>query len=165
MTDDDTTTETKPKKHRARYRPGTSGNPKGRPKGAKGQNDKHTAMASRLANRIGAKSFGKIVDVLVTAALEGDTHAATLLLQRLWPAPRTRLVSFPMPKIETAEDVKMVITGLLNGVSQGVLTADEAGTLAGIASKLGEAVAEADFSRHLEKIQESMPKQIEGRAA
>jgi hypothetical protein len=159
------TEETEKKPHRAQYKPGQSGNAKGRPKGAKGQNDKHTAMASRLANRIGSKSFGKIVDVLVTAALEGDTHAASLLMARLWPAPKTRLVSFPMPEIRTAEDIKMVISGLLNGVSQGILSADEASTLTGIVSKLGEAVAEADFSRHLERIQESLPKQIEGRAA
>jgi Family of unknown function (DUF5681) len=158
----ETTDDTKPKKHRAgHFPPGTSGNAAGRPKGAKGDNAKHVAMAARLANKLGAKKLGNIVKVLTDAAEAGDVQAASLLMARVWPAPKTRLLSFPMPEIRNADDVRMAQIGFMNGVASGLLTVDEAEKLSAMAERAGQAIAEAAFEHHLERIQESLPKQIE----
>jgi Family of unknown function (DUF5681) len=156
---EETTTERKP--HRAQYKPGQSGNAAGRPRGAKGDSAKHIAMAARLANKLGAKKLSNIVKVLTDAAEAGDVHASSLLLARIWPPPKTRLLSFPMPEIRNADDVRMAQIGFMNGVASGLLTVDEAEKLSAMAERAGQAIAEAAFEHHLERIQESLPKQIE----
>jgi hypothetical protein len=118
-------------------------------------------MAARLANKLGAKKLGNIVKVLTDAAEAGDVQAASLLMARVWPAPKTRLLSFPMPEIRNADDVRMAQIGFMNGVASGLLTVDEAEKLSAMAERAGQAIAEAAFEHHLERIQESLPKQIE----
>jgi hypothetical protein len=87
MTDETATSE---QKSDGRFK---SGNP-GRPRGVR---NRATALAERLAS----KDIGEIVAVLVEAAKAGDVPSATLLLNRLWPAPKGRLVAFELPAIKT----------------------------------------------------------------
>jgi Family of unknown function (DUF5681) len=146
------------------FKPGQSGNPKGKAKGTRNDNARKVAMAARLANKIGSKKLGAIVKVLTDAAEAGDVQAASLLLARCWPAPKTRLLHFELPPLETADDVKTAQVGFINGVAAGVLTVDEAERLSAMAERLGQAIAEVAFEKHLAAIQATLPRQIEGRA-
>jgi hypothetical protein len=76
---------------RVRGRPFQKGNPGRRP-GARGK-------AAVLAEKLAAKDITEIVNVLVTAAKLGDVQSATLLLARLWPPPKGRLVAFDLRPI------------------------------------------------------------------
>jgi hypothetical protein len=105
------------------------------------------------------------VTVLTDAAESGCTVSARLLLARCWPAPKTRLLSFPMPEIRNADDVRMAQQGFLQGVATGLLTTDEAEKLSLMAERAGQAIAEAQFEKHLTAIQATLPKQIEGRTS
>jgi hypothetical protein len=72
-----------PRNHR--FQPGHSGNPKGRPKGAK---NTATLVREILDRKIEARSGGKvtvregILTGFARASLKGDTKAAAFLLQR-----------------------------------------------------------------------------------
>src|SRR5271169_4787644 len=80
------------------FAPGKSGNPKGRPKGAR---NNATVIAEVLLDGEANAITRKLID----KALEGDTTALRLCLDRLLPPKRGRPVSFKLPaKIETAAD-------------------------------------------------------------
>src|SRR4051812_16392616 len=73
------------------------GNP-GRPKGAR---NKVLVTLDAIANA----NPEEIATTLRTMALSGDVPAMKLLLDRMWPAPKGRVVTFDMPPIESAADV------------------------------------------------------------
>ena len=79
-----------------RWRPGKSGNPKGRPKGATTSLDK--ILEQELERLVeGDSSLGddgrisrrrRLVRTLLDATERGDARAAKLLLDRVWPAAK-----------------------------------------------------------------------------
>jgi hypothetical protein len=73
-----------------RWKPGQSGNPKGRPKGVP---NKRTLLIQSLADEAPA-----IIAALIEKAKAGDTAAAGLLIARVIPAlrPRAEPVSFEL---------------------------------------------------------------------
>lgn len=70
-----------------------------------------------------------------------------------------------MPEIRNADDVRMAQQGFLQGVATGLLTTDEAEKLSLMAERAGQAIAEAQFEKHLTAIQATLPKQIEGKTS
>lgn len=64
----------------SKFKPGRSGNPKGRPRGTK---NKANALRSRIVDEIPS-----IVDNLIDAAKGGDMQAARLLIERAIPTLR-----------------------------------------------------------------------------
>jgi hypothetical protein len=74
------------------WQPGQSGNPKGRPKGAK---NKRTLLGEELE-----KKGAEVAAVVIEAALAGDMHAAGLVLARLAPPLRSQapLVQFELDR-------------------------------------------------------------------
>ena len=81
-----------------RWRPGESGNPKGRPKGAATSLDR--VLEQELARLVdGDPDVGdkrrisrrrRLVRTLLKATEDGDARAAKLLLDRVWPIPSTK---------------------------------------------------------------------------
>ncbi|MBM0169667.1 hypothetical protein JNO53_06190 [Altererythrobacter sp. C41] len=60
-------------------------------------------------------------------ALEGDTTALRLCLDRLAPPRKDSPVSFDLPPIKTAEDAVTASSAVLAAVAAGEVTPDEAG--------------------------------------
>ena len=89
--------ESSREKQRGRpFEPGQSGNPNGRPKGARNVVTRALeALFEGQAEALGAKAVEK--------ALEGDSTMLRALLSTLVP-PRERTVEFELPKIESAAD-------------------------------------------------------------
>ena len=77
-----------------RFQKGQSGNPAGKPKGAR---HKTTLLAERLMQ----DDVEKIVNAVLTAARNGDMMAAKIILDRIAPVSRRQCVSFDLPKIES----------------------------------------------------------------
>ena len=102
-----------------RFRKGESGNPAGKPKGAR---HKLTVLAEKLM----ADDAEAIVRKVVEAAKGGDLTAARLVLDRIAPARRDNPVSFDLPEITTAAEASKVIAALLAAVGMGEVTPSEA---------------------------------------
>lgn len=106
------------------FKPGNPGGP-GRPAGSR---NKATLMLDHLAGSEGAA----VLQAVIASAKGGDMTAARLILDRVWPARKSRTVSLPLPTITTAEDVLRAIGAVVDAVAAGKITPDEGAAVAGI---------------------------------
>lgn len=101
------------------FRAGRSGNPGGRPKGARN----HTTRA------IEALLDGE-AETLTRKAIElaqgGDTVALRMFLDRLIPPRKCRPITFDLPPIETTDDLSKATGAIVAAVAAGELTPVEA---------------------------------------
>ncbi len=91
----------------------------GRPKGAR--NKKTIAITSLLEGQAEA-----LTQTAVTKALEGDSIALRLCMERIAPAPKDQPVTFNLTKMHNAMDASEVAGSVLTAVSDGELTPIEA---------------------------------------
>ena len=96
----------------------TAGN-SGRPKGSR--NKATVAIESLLQGQADA-----LTQTAVAKALEGDSMALRLCIERLAPAPRDNTVQFSIPPMITANDASEAAGSVLRAVSDGELTPIEA---------------------------------------
>jgi Family of unknown function (DUF5681) len=147
--DDAASATTQPKQKDHLWKPGQSGNPAGRKKGAR-----HKALATLDA--IGHAAAEGVLQKMVQAALGGDVRAADLLLKRAWPEQKGRHVSIELPPIKTAADIAKSIGVLANAVADGDLTPGEAHTLAGVLEIQRRTIETADLEARLAAIEAGM---------
>ena len=98
---------------------GRSGNPRGKPKGAR---HKTTLLAEKLMQ----DDAENIVNAVLTAARDGDMTAARIVLDRILPARRDNPVTFALPKIMRPADAVAASAAILSAVADGRLTPGEA---------------------------------------
>ena len=91
----------------------------GRPKGAR--NKKTIAITSLLEGQAEA-----LTQTAVTKALEGDSVALRLCIERIAPAPKDQPVTFKLTKMHNAMDASEAAGSVLTAVSDGELTPIEA---------------------------------------
>ena len=91
----------------------------GRPRGSR--NKATLVIESLLQGQAEA-----LTQTAVTKALEGDSVALKLCLERIAPAPKDQAVSFSLPKMKNAMDASEAAGSVLTAVSEGELTPIEA---------------------------------------
>jgi hypothetical protein len=106
-----------------RFRKGQSGNPAGKPKGARHR-------ATRAAESLLDGEAEALTRKAIERALEGDGVALRLCLERILPARKDRTLSFALPAIGSAFDAAQAMGGLLSAVAAGDVTPSEAGNVA-----------------------------------
>lgn len=92
------------------FKPGQSGNPAGRPRGAR---DRKNVVAAEFA-----KEGSAVARVVIEKAKEGDMGAAALVLQRLSPPlrPQAEKVTFDFdPSLPLAEQGIAIVTAVSRG--------------------------------------------------
>ena len=112
----------------ARGRPFQAGNrigAAGRPRGARN-------AATVALEAIGKEHAADIMQTVVEQALGGDMTAARILLDRLWPAPKGRLVPLPLPLINNLEDLASAHAAVIAALATAQITIDEAGGLVAV---------------------------------
>ena len=109
-----------PAKARGRpFEPGQSGNPSGRPKGAR---NKTTIAVEALLDNEAEALTRKVIEL----ALAGNMAAIRLCFERLLPPRRDRGVAFDLPKIESAADAVAASRAVLESCAAGSLSPGEA---------------------------------------
>jgi len=109
-----------PVKARGRpFEPGQSGNPSGRPKGAR---NKTTVAVEALLDNEAEALTRKVIEL----ALAGNIPAIRLCFERLLPPRRDRGVAFDLPKIESAADAVAASGAVLESCAAGTLSPSEA---------------------------------------
>ena len=89
----------------------------GRPKGSR--NKATIAIESLLQGQTEALTQTAVTKTAVTKALEGDSIALRLCMDRIAPAPKDQPVSFSLPKMKKALDASEAAGSVLTAVSGG----------------------------------------------
>ncbi|WP_298360558.1 hypothetical protein [uncultured Litoreibacter sp.] len=97
------------------------GNP-GRPKGAR---NKATVAVLGLLNG----QAEELTQAAISRALEGDSTALRLCMERIAPPPKDQPVQFDLPTIDTADEAAGGARAVLAAVSNGTLTPHEASSV------------------------------------
>ena len=97
----------------------------GRPKGSR--NKATLAIESLLQGQAEA-----LTQTAVKKALEGDSMALRLCMERIAPAPKDQPVSFNLPKMNNALEASKAAGSVLTAVSEGELTPVEATRVMGL---------------------------------
>jgi hypothetical protein len=106
-------------KQGGRFQPGESGNPRGRPRGSR------NAATIALEALLGGEGEA-ITRTAVQLAKEGHPMAMKLCLERFYPAPKDRVVTFPLRPINCARDAADAMSDVMKAVSSGQLTPSDA---------------------------------------
>ena len=121
---------------------GKSGNPHGKAKGTR-------ARATILGEKILLDDADAIVRAVVDAAKGGDMQAARLCVERLIPVRRSRPVIFPLPALETADDVGKAFSAIVAAMARGELTPDEAGAVAAVVELRRKAIETSELEKRI----------------
>ena len=132
-----------------RGRPFKGGNP-GRPKGAR---HKTTLAIEALLEGDAEKLTRKAIE----KALEGDTVALRLCLDRLAPVRKDRPITFALPAIDTITDVLKASASLLKAVASGELTPSEAAELGRLVEAHVKVIEVTDLHERLARLEGQRP--------
>jgi hypothetical protein len=113
------------------YAKGQSGNPAGR---AKGVRTKATQAAEAMLCK--AADVKAISAVILREARAGQAWAVKVWASVVVPAPRGRLVSFRLPRIEGPSDIPGALLAVAGQVAEGTLTPTEASEIASVLDAL-----------------------------
>ncbi|MFK4720541.1 hypothetical protein ABIE89_001641 [Bradyrhizobium niftali] len=147
MTMTDQTENTGPKQD-ARFQPGQSGNPSGRPRGSR---NRTTLAVEALLDGEAETLTRKAIDL----AVGGDIQALRICLDRLCPPRREATVTFELPKIETVADAVKAMAAIVAAVADGDLTPGEAQAVSGLVQNFSKAVETADLEARITKLEKA----------
>ena len=125
---------------------GVSGNPSGRPKGAR---NKATILAESLLDGEAEAITRKAIEL----AKDGNLVALRLCFDRLLPPRRARPITFALPKIATAADLLAAHDSLLEAASKGEITIEDAVKISGLLEAKRRAIDTADLAERLAQIE------------
>ena len=139
--------ETTAGKQRGRpFRRGQSGNPSGRPAGAR-------HAATRAVEALLEGQADALTQAAIKKALDGDGVALRLCLDRIAPPRKDSPVSFTLPPITTAADTVTASSSLLEAVAAGEVTPDEAGRVMALLTAHKALVETGDLEARIEALE------------
>ena len=121
------------------------GNP-GRPSGAR---HKTTLAVLSLLDGQAEALTQKAVDM----ALEGDTTAMRLCLERIAPARKDTAISVSLPRIESAADAAEAAAAIVNEVTAGEITPVEGAAVMGLLDQYRRTLEASDFEARLQALE------------
>jgi Family of unknown function (DUF5681) len=138
---------------RGRGRPfekGQSGNPAGRPRGI----GKRATQAMQLLLDGEAQALTRKA---IELALEGNTMALRMCLDRIGPPRRERAVPIKLPPVRDSADLAGTMTAIIAAAGEGAISPDEGGRLARLVEIFLRAVETRDFERRLQLLENCPP--------
>lgn len=129
----------------SKFKPGQSGNPAGKPKGAR---DKRSAFRDLLHPH--AK---ELIAKTVEMAKKGDATCLRLCLERLVPALKPETIPIALPALVAAGSVTDQGRAVLAAVASGELSPERAGTLLSAIAAQARAVETDELARRIEALE------------
>ncbi len=134
------------KKHPTAFKPGQSGNPKGRPKGAR---NKTTIALEALLDGEAEEITRKAIE----KAKEGDMAAIRLCVERLIPPRKDSPVSFELPEMTNCIDASEAMAGILSAVAKGDITPTEATAISGLVENYRKTLETVELEERLRELE------------
>ena len=135
-----------PKQHG--FKPGQSGNPAGRPKGAR---HRTTVAIEALLDGEGEAITRKAIE----AAKAGDMVAIRLVLDRICPPRKTRPIHIELPSVQDAPGVAEAQQEVLRAACAGELLLDEAQALSGLLEARRQSLETQELEARLSELEAS----------
>ena len=118
----------------------------GRPKGSR--NKTTIAIESLLQGQAEA-----LTQTAVQKALEGDSMALKLCMERIAPAPKDQPVAFSLPKMNNAMDASEAARSVLTAASEGELTPVEATRVMGLIDSYRRTLELTEIEQRLQALE------------
>src|SRR5215472_2449035 len=140
--------ETTTRKQRGRPFPkGCSGNPQGRPLGAR---NAATVIAEQLLDGEAEAITRKVIEL----AKQGDLTALWLCLERIVPPRRERPVNFTLSEINSVDNASKAMAAITTAVAGGELTPTEAAELSRLVDCYVKTLEVTEIERRLRFLEE-----------
>ena len=118
----------------------------GRPRGSR---NKATLAIERLLEG----QAEALTQIAITKALEGDSVALRLCMDRIAPPPKDAAVTFSMPTINNALDASKATGSVLTAVSEGELTPIEAMRVMGLIDSYRRTLELTEIEQRLQALE------------
>ena len=128
------------------FKPGTSGNPKGKPAGTR-------SKATQLLAAMMEGGAEKITKAVIDAAQAGDLMAAKIILDRVMPPAKERPVNIDLPDTQSAQGVAAAQSAILQAVAAGDLLPGEASTLSAIVEAKRRAIETQELADRITQLE------------
>ena len=128
------------------FKKGQSGNPAGKPKGAR---NKSTILLEALLDGQATALTTKAIAM----AKKGDPAMMRLCLERLIPPRKDRPINFELPPLVTTKDASVAMLKILEGVSRGELTPNEASEISKVIENYAETVRLTDLEQRIAEME------------
>jgi Family of unknown function (DUF5681) len=135
------------RKQAGRFRKGQSGNPQGKRPGTR-----HRLTV--LAEKITKEDAEEIVAAVVTAAKGGDTPAARLVFERIYPVRKGAPVKFDLPELADGADLAPAIAAVARSMANGDLTPEEASSVAAVLETHRKAIELTQLEDRVAKLEQ-----------
>ena len=135
------------RKQAGTFPPGTSGNPSGKPIGARHR-------VTRAVEALLEGQHAALTQAAIAKALEGDGVALRLCLDRIAPPRRDAPISISLPPVTAAADAVVASSALLHAVAAGEVTPGEAGPVMALLVAHKGIVEAADLERRITALEE-----------
>ena len=145
MTSKDTVNTTKKQRGKP-FEKGKSGNPAGKPKGAR---HKITILAEKLLD----KDAKGVVEKCIELAREGDLSAIKLIMDRILPPRKDRPVILNLPLIRNIGDATKAMSEITNAVCGGEITPSEGQVLSAIIENYRKVVETVDHEERIAELE------------
>ena len=124
---------------RSAFKPGTSGNPRGKPAGTR-------SKSTQLLLSLMEGDASAITKAVIDAAIGGDLMAAKIILDRLIPPAKERPINVDLPGTTDAAGVSAAQSAILQAAACGELLPGEAATLSAIVESKRRAIETQELS-------------------
>jgi len=128
------------------FQKGQSGNPAGKKPGTR--NATTVALETLLDGEA-----GKLTRKAIRMALAGDPTMMRLCIERVIPPRKDRPINFELPPLATTQDASLAMLKILEGVSRGELTPNEAGEISKVIENYAETVRLSDLEQRISEME------------
>jgi hypothetical protein len=129
------------------FRKGHSGNPRGRPPGARN-------AATVLAEQLLDGEAETLIRKTIQKAKQGNIPALRMCLDRILPPRRERSVRLKLPDLASACDASTAMAAITAAVASGELTPAEAGELSKLVDSYVRTIEATEIERRLRALEE-----------
>jgi hypothetical protein len=129
-----------------RWKPGQSGNPGGKPKGAR--NHATRAVLALLEGEAEA-----LTRRAVNMALGGDITALRLCLERLASPAKDRPISVSLPSLASAQGASDAMAAVVSAMASGDITPSEAAAVAGVVETYRRTLETNELERRITELE------------
>lgn len=140
------TRDHEPDKRPTQFQPGQSGNPAGKPKGAR---NKTTLAIEALLDGEGEALTKKAIEL----AKSGDMQALKLCMDRIAPPRKDSLVTFTLPPMKSSGDAVAAMAALVDAVAVGELSPMEASELTKMVQAFAKVIETADLDERIKRLE------------